>query len=268
MVFLRGNGSPRTFRIPVDTLQRALTSLGFLFCFALLAALFFLGLNFVRPSSGISVPDAPPPPLVAATPAPPTESPVDSSAAPKTGLWQKLSGSGSSEAGNDSELKKELQGVYQDMAKLQAQIDGRRDLPTGAGSTLLQFFGPRSVLAPDTATNIRVRNPHVTRSDKEIALSFELHNIDPEQKPERGYIIVLAKSTDVLAVYPTDAFSPTQNIVLDFTKGETFGIARFREARAIFTPAALSGGKKLNFQILLFASDGRVVANLNVEDKP
>ena len=88
--------------------------------------------------------------------------------------------------------------------------------------------------------------------------------MDPEQKTARGYIVVLAKGTTTLASYPEGAFSPSQNIVLDYTKGETFGVSRFREARATFKAAAFEG-QKPRFQVLLFASDGRVINNLHVE---
>ena len=85
--------------------------------------------------------------------------------------------------------------------------------------------------------------------------------------PERGYIVALAKTNDLLMVYPPNAFNPSQNIVLDFTKGETFGVSRFREARATFPAAALTN-RHPRFQILLFSTDGRVIANQHVEEQP
>lgn len=262
VVFLRGNGSPRTFRLPVATLQRALTALGFLFCFALLAALFFLALNFVRPSpEGSPVPVSLP---VAAVPAPPAPATAATEEA-KPGIWQKISGD--SVTGNDSELKKEVEGLHQDIARLSAQIDGRKELATGPSAALLQLFGPRSTLAPESNTMIRIKNPRVQHeAGKDVVLNFELHNVDPNQKQERGYIVALAKTADLLMVYPPNAFNPSQNIVLDFTKGETFGVSRFRAAQATFSSAALNG-KKAHFQILLFSTDGRVIGSQHVEEK-
>jgi hypothetical protein len=263
VVFLRGNGSPRTFRIPVLTLQRSLTAIGFLFCLSILAAVFFLALNFIRPAG-----DLMPAPMVAA-PAPSTApAPVpagDSQAKP--GIWQKISG-GESSGENDSELKKEVDGLHQDIARLSAQIDGRKELNTGQSASLLQLFGPRSALMPEASTTMRVKNPKVTRDNasKDIILTFELHNVDPNQKQARGYIVALAKSADMLLVYPPNAFNPSQNIVLDFTKGETFGVSRFRAAQATFSAAALAG-KKVTYQILLFSTDGRVIASQHVEEK-
>jgi hypothetical protein len=105
----------------------------------------------------------------------------------------------------------------------------------------------------------------IHNSTKNIYVDFELHNTDPDQKAARGYIVVLAKTPGFLMTYPDGVFSTNQNIVLDFTKGETFGVSRFRQARATFRAEPLEG-KKANYQVLLFANDGRVIADYHVED--
>lgn len=269
VVFLRGNGSPRTFRVPVDTVQRSLTTFGFAFSLALLAALFFLGLHLLRPAAPDQTAPATAvaPPITAPDTATPTETPAPTAG---PGIWQKITGSptGAGSAGDDSELRKEVDGLRQDIARLNAQIDARKELPKSNSTSLLQLFGPRAAVMTENETSIRVRNPKLSAAGgKEITLTFELHNTDPAQKQERGYIVALAKMNDSLLVYPPNAFSPSQNIVLDFTKGETFGVSRFREARAVF-PAAALAGKQANFQILLFSTDGRIIANQHVEEKP
>ncbi|MGZ3694423.1 MAG: hypothetical protein ACXWQO_09580 [Bdellovibrionota bacterium] len=271
VVFLRGNGSPRTFRVPLIAVQRSLTAIAFTFCLALLAAFFFFGLNLLRSSDSSPAPTYAP--AVAIAPAPvPLPGSTPPADAVKTGIWQKIAGSvnsPSNSGGTDSELKKEVEGLHQDIARLNSQIDARKDLPKGTNmTTVLQLLGPRSVVMPESDTNIRVRNAKFTRDPaaKEIVLNFELHNIDEQQKQERGYIVAIAKTNDMMLVYPPNVFNPSQNIVLDFTKGETFGISRFRAATATFSAAALSG-KNPSFQILLFSTDGRIIANQHVEEK-
>jgi hypothetical protein len=186
--------------------------------------------------------------------------------AAKGGFWSRLTGSDGAGAPADPELRKEVEGLHADVARLNAQIDSRKDLPKGAGN-LLQLFGPRAILLNEENTNIRVKNARVSHEDGKETLIFEIHNVDPQQQQERGYIVALAKTNDLLMVYPPNAFNPSQNIVLDFTKGETFGVSRFREARATF-PAAALANRHPRFQILLFSTDGRVIANQHVEDQP
>lgn len=300
VVLLRGNGAPRSFRFSVAALNRTLTALGFTFAFALLACAVLLGLSLVRGISLPSLPERKAPPVAVApepaaptgptnfveVPAPPAETvtPTESPAAPtapavaeetkKSGLWQQLKGAVNSPApsgapaANEGELQKEVEGLRKDVARLGSQLEGRKDAARGAaGAGLVQFFGPRSTLVAENESAMRIRNPRVVKegSSRQIAVDFELHNVDPEQRQERGYIVVLAKTPDLLSSYPGAVFAPSQNILLDFTKGETFAVSRFRQARATF-PAAPLEGKRVNFQILLFATDGRVLANLPVED--
>lgn len=256
IILLRGNGSPRSFRLSLPALQRSLTALGFLFAFSIVAALSLLFLNVFRSASSLRLPDTAVKPAAVSEPAAkPTES--------KPAFWNLGSSSSTQDEG---EMRKEIQGLRDDIAKLAAQADGRKELPQGQLTGLLQFFGPRNVeegISPIAVKNVRV-SQGAAGSTKEIYVDFELHNIDPEQRLARGYILVLAKTPGYLSVYPENAFSPTQNILLDYTKGETFGVSRFREARARFPAAALEGAKP-RFQVLLFSSDGKVIANMHVE---
>jgi hypothetical protein len=120
------------------------------------------------------------------------------------------------------------------------------------------------VAVPDSEDLVKIQNPQPKRVGNDIELSFELHNIDNDQKQVRGYIVALAKSSDFLFVYPAGAFSPKENIILNFAKGETFAISRFRAAQAIFKNVPASAGK-INYQILLFSWEGKLLSTLNVE---
>jgi hypothetical protein len=241
VVFLRGNGSPRTFRLSVPALQRSLTGLGFAFAFAVAAALLLLLWNLLR-----FTPDRVDLPFPAPTPVAPAARPVASDA-----------------AGGEAELRKELQGLREDNAKLAAEANGRHDLANGVNAGLLQFFGPKNVAEANSP--IEVKNVKVSRSGATIAVDFEVTNTDPEQRQVRGYIVVLAKTASTIVSYPEGVFNPDQNIVLDFSKGETFGVSRLRPTRATFPADALEG-KRPRFEILLFSTTGgKVLADLHVE---
>lgn len=268
VVFLRGNGSPRSFRLPLRTLHRGLTALGFSFAFLLLACLVLLGLSLIRPGSDtgtrtvetVVVTSPAPTPAVpdqSATPAPPATG----------GLWSQLRGSAGGVPASDPELQKEVAGLRADNARLNSQLDNRQALPTTGAQPLLQFFGPRSSLVPESESMMRIRNAKLGQGAGagQLALDFELHNVHPQQQQEKGYIVVLAKTADSLIAYPPSLFAPKQNIFLDFTRGETFAVSRFRQARATF-PAAGLEGKKPSFQVILFGTDGKVLANLHVDE--
>ncbi len=263
VILLRGNGSPRTFRLSLPALQRSLTALGFLFAFALLSALGLLGLQLLRPASFQRVVTLPAP--VAPAPNPDSApSPPPSAEAKPSNFWKSLTGSNGH--ATEEEMRKENEALREEVSRLSGQVDGRKELAPGQLPGLMQFFGPRNVeggISPLAVKNIRVSRGG--EQMKELFVDFELHNVDPEQKTARGYIVVLAKSQNLIASYPEGAFNPTQNIVLDYTKGETYGVSRFREARAVFRAAPLEG-QRPRFQILLFASDGRVINNLHVEN--
>ncbi len=252
VILLRGNGSPRTFRLSVAKLQRSLTGLGFAFAFAIAAAALLLLWNLLHLTSDrvvevvqVAAPAAPAPSAPAAPPA-------------KTGFWNNLS----APAGDDVELKKEVQGLRDDIAKMQSEAQGRHDLASGVNQGLLQFFGATNVA--DAASTLQVKNVKVSRAGNDLAVDFEVTNVDPDQKQVRGYIVVLAKTPNMLLSYPEGAFNPDQNVVLDHTKGETFGVSRLRPTRATF-PAAALDGKHPRFQILLFGTNGKVLSDLHVE---
>lgn len=298
MVFLKGNGAPRSFRISLNHLYRSLTAIGFTFATALLATVFFIGFSFVQswnsaPSVRVvmqtvtaTAPTLASSPETSTATAQTTVTETKTAAATeitktvtqtatiteaaktedKTGLWQRIgaiSGLGPSE----TEMKKEIAGLREDNAKLNSKLDGRKNIvASGAPSQVVQLLGSRSEMVAEGQSVVKIRNPQVTKDKNNLYLSFELQNTDPAQKQERGYIVVLAKSNDMIYSYPAGAFSPRDNILLNYTKGETFGISRFREAKADF-PLKYVDGKVLDFQILLFNTEGKIISNLHVEHK-
>lgn len=287
VVFLRGNGNPRSFRVKVPALQRSLLGLSVVVTGLFFALLFFLGLYLIAQVSEVR-PLLTRPAPVAVAPSNPNTTPTTSGSAPtestpsdpaqKTGgLWDKISGSFSNTTPNVagkpatdfSEQEQEIIGLRNDISALNAKIDGRKNMQSDVDSnTLMRFFSPSSTLIPEIDSVLKVKNAKIGKDNaaKELYLNFEIHNTDPTQKQIRGYILVLAKTNDLLAAYPANAFSPNQNILLNFTNGETFAVSRFREAHASFE-SRLFEGKKVSFQILLFDTQGKILSNQHVEDK-
>jgi hypothetical protein len=253
VVLLRGNGSPRTFRLSIPAIQRSLTGLGFAFAFAIVAALLLLLWNLLHLTNArVDFPASPP---VAVTSAPTANTaptaPIVSSSAPTE---------------SEEEIRKEIQGLHEEIAKMSAEANGRKNLAVGANSGLLQFFGPRNVMNSATPASIEVKNVKVGHNGGETTVDFEVTNVDPDQKQVRGYIVVLAKTPSELLSYPEGVFNPDQNVVLDYTKGETFGVSRLRPTRATFHSKLLDGSHP-RFQILLFHTDGTVISDFHVEAK-
>lgn len=250
-MLIRGNGSPRSFRIRIRAIKRALVGLSFLISLSLGIALFFFGVALVR---GVKVLPTPP------------ESQVAETNTEKRGIWNSVSGLLEKSTSSDEETRREISGLRDDLAKAQAKLESRQNLENGSGVGMLQFFGPNSVLMPKTESFMEIKNAKISRDQDKFAVDFELHNTDPQQRQVRGYILVLAKSADFISVYPENAFSPRENILVNFTKGETFGVSRFRTGRATFAAAPLEN-KKPNFQIVLFNMEGKVLATQHVENQ-
>ena len=245
VVLIRGNGTPRSFRLAVPELQRSIFTLGLSFLVLLAIGVSSIGFYFYQRKHLLL--DQ----LPRITVAVPTTAPTISSAPPA----------------NADEQSKELAGLHEELSKINTQLDQRQALPTDNNSKVfLQFLSARNVAVPDNEALVKIQNAQPTRVGNDIQLSFELHNIDNEQKQVRGYIVALAKSSDFLFVYPSGAFSPKENIILNFAKGETFAISRFRAAQAIFKNVP-TGTSPINYQILLFSWEGKLLGSLYLEGK-
>ncbi|MEW6057090.1 MAG: hypothetical protein AB1540_10790 [Bdellovibrionota bacterium] len=99
-----------------------------------------------------------------------------------------------------------------------------------------------------------------TNGKSPATLTFELHNAHPGETTEKGYIVVLARTDNALHAYP-NAFSTTAPYLLDFEKGETFQVARFRLVNAQFNVDAQ------RFQVLIFTRKGELLINMLHEVK-
>ena len=227
VVLLRGNGSPRAFRLNIPYLQRSLLLLG-----ATIVALLMIALG----ASGIAVLKRAP--LQISLP-----------------------------IADRDESTKEVQGLRDDIAKLHTQLEERKNLPENVEDKgpPLKLLTANASLVSEAESTLRIKNPVVSRNGSDVKIGFELHNTDTSQKQVRGYIVVLAKSKNFVMSYPEGVFSPTENVLLNFTNGETFGISRFRTAMAEFHHVPPSQGP-LHFQIFLFNTMGKILTMMHLEE--
>lgn len=98
-----------------------------------------------------------------------------------------------------------------------------------------------------------------------MTLSFELHNSEPGSSVQKGYIVVLARGRNTLKAYP-DVFNPKGAYLLDFERGESFQVSRFRVVNAQFD-AADTKDPVTHFQIMIFKRTGELLLNLLSEVK-
>ena len=228
VVLLRGNGSPRTFRLNIPYLQRSLLLLGATIILLLMIAIGAGGLALIKKDT--------------------FQLPI--------------------QIADKDENSKELLGLREDLAKLHDQLEERKTLPNKVEDkgVPLKLLSPNTVLVPEAESTVRVKNPVITRNNQgDVKIGFELHNLEPSQRQVRGYIVVLAKSKNFLMPYPSTAFSPTDNVFLNFTRGETFAISRFRTAVAEFHHVPPTN-EPLHFQIFLFSTLGKILTMMHLEE--
>ncbi len=119
----------------------------------------------------------------------------------------------------------------------------------------LALFSPIVVDRTQNQNQVTIANIKSAKGkDKTSTLTFELHNAHEGESTEKGYIIVLARGEAGLYAYP-NAFNATSPYLVDFEKGETFQVARFRAVNAQFQ------GDAQHFQILIFTRNGQLLIN-------
>lgn len=236
LVLIRANGAPRTFNLPLPKLKRSLLFLSIFVLGTTLACITLAVLHF----SGSRVQR-----VEVVTPQQP-EAEKQPAAADRTA---------------------ELQA---DLEKAQAALEGRKKLssdPRAKVEAPLLLLAPTSGLVADSP--VLINRPIVKRHEnsKDVSVEFELQNRSPDQSRIRGYIVVIAKTTSGIYSYPENVFSLDENILLNFAKGETFGISRSRATVATFSDLPNTRGSKTNFQIFIFSSTGQILNTLHVPDQ-
>ncbi len=116
------------------------------------------------------------------------------------------------------------------------QIQGQKDLSKSPALTLEEV--------------------EVVPVDNEIALNFKIVNATKDGARQAGYLFVIMKAGNQVALYPEDAFERDE-MQLSFNKGEYFATSRFRPVRAVFP--RVSGTREVLFKIVIFSATGDLV---------
>lgn len=126
----------------------------------------------------------------------------------------------------------------------------------------LALFAPIITDKTQNQDSVHIQNFRYSRGNAKSpsTLTFELHNTHSGESTQKGYIVVLARSEHGLYAYP-NVFNKAGSYLLDFEKGETFQVARFRLVNAQFESDAQ------NFQILIFTRSGELLINTLYEVK-
>jgi hypothetical protein len=114
---------------------------------------------------------------------------------------------------------------------------------------------------------LRVVNPRLQTNAENMTLQFDLSHSNPDSgQAVRGYIVVLLRSGNSVLSYPASVFNLKDPAILNYTKGETFGVSRYRQVFAEFKNLPKIIGP-IVFQILLFSHDGNVILSQQFVDK-
>lgn len=116
------------------------------------------------------------------------------------------------------------------------QIQGQKDLSKSPALTLEEV--------------------EVAPNDNNVALNFKIVNATKDGSRQAGYLFVIMKSANQIAVYPDDSFERDE-MQLAFNKGEYFATSRFRPVRAVFP--RVSGARDVLFKIIIFSATGDLI---------
>ncbi len=92
-------------------------------------------------------------------------------------------------------------------------------------------------------------------------LSFEFYNAHPDEGTQKGYIVAIARTPRSMWAYPAEIFNTNGPYLIDFEKGETFAIGRFRMVNTQFEMTE----KPTSLQVLIFSRSGELIINNMVE---
>lgn len=171
----------------------------------------------------------------------------------------------SSELGPDNGLEQQNQFLKDQIDQLHAKLKNALDLQKSikefnATSPALGLFPPHILDQTKGQERVRIQNFRILpqHGSGGVILNFELHHANPDSSSEKGYIVVLGKADKELFSYPP-VFNHQGAYLVDFEKGETFQVARFRYVNAQFEKPVQS------FQVFIFSRAGELLINMPYE---
>ena len=160
-------------------------------------------------------------------------------------------------------LKDQVDLLQSRVKNLTALQEAPKDLDVK--NPVLSLFSPNIVDYTKGQDQITAKNFSFSPGNhrEPATLSFELHNNHPDKSVQKGYIVVLAKGRSALRAYP-QVFNSKGPFLIDFEKGESFQVARFRMVNAQFDLSDLREPIS-SYQILIFKRTGELLLNLLTE---
>lgn len=169
-------------------------------------------------------------------------------------------GPGNSIEAQNKALRDEVDQLHSRLQNAAATLNTPREIDKK--NPALALFSPIVLDRTHEQDLVLISNIKATHNpkDRTSTLTFELHNTHAGESTQKGYIIVLGRGDSGLLAYP-NAFNIAGPYLIDFEKGETFQVARFRMVNAQFE------GDARNFQILIFTRNGNLLVNTMYEEK-
>lgn len=158
-------------------------------------------------------------------------------------------------------LKDQVELLNQKIKNQSAVISAPKEIEKN--SPVLGLFTPNIIDKTKADEKVHPDNFKFTEgtSGKPHTLSFELHNPNPDDGSQKGYILALARSANSVFAYPENSFNPSAPYLVEFDKGETFSIARFRMVNTQFSMPFVP----TTIQVLIFTRSGELLFNHLVE---
>lgn len=135
--------------------------------------------------------------------------------------------------------------------KLASPIESTREFSTL--SLFKQVQGQKDLSKSPALT---LEEEEVVPSENDLALNFKIVNATKDGSRQAGYLFVVMKAANQVAVYPEDSFERDE-MQLAFNKGEYFATSRFRPVRAVFP--RVPGARDVLFKIIIFSATGDLI---------
>lgn len=158
-------------------------------------------------------------------------------------------------------LKDQVDLLNQKIKNQSAVISAPKELEKN--SPVLGLFTPNIIDKTNADEKVHPENFKFTEgaTGKPHTFSFELHNPNPDEGSQKGFILTLARSSNAVYAYPENSFNPSAPYLVEFDKGETFSIARFRMVNTQFSMPYVPN----SIQVLIFTRSGELLFNHLVE---
>lgn len=154
----------------------------------------------------------------------------------------------------NSELEGKIKLLEKDNKELINKISsGTQNLPS---STLDLFSTPLGFSDETDLNKVKLENISTNIKENEIEIRFDLLNNLESNKRLAGYITIVQYSENTLQIYPKYEVT-LENNRLDYSRGESFTVSRFRP---VIAPFDKPNGLNAWYKIFIFSRTGNLLA--------